>query len=269
MEGFFQFTFMQRALAVTVLVSISCGALSAYIVLRRLSFIGTGIAHAAFGGVALGWYLGIPPLPTAGLFCAGTALGIDVVSRKGRVTEDAAVGVFFAATMAFGLVLVGLSDRYTPDLFGILFGSVLTADAKDLAGAGIVVAVSVLFLWGFHRELSMGTFDEELAEVEGVNTDLFRRLFLLLVASAVVVSIKAVGVILISALLVIPGAAVQPWAGSMSRFVILSSLFAVLTAVVGLVLSYRLDIPPGGAIVLVTAGGFFVSTIADRILHGQ
>ena len=131
MPDILEYSFMQRAMVASVLIGMVCSIIGVYVVLRGLAFIGAGVAHASFGGVALGVWLGVNPLYTAVGFCLATAWGIGAVSRKGRVKEDTAIGIFFASTMAFGILLIGLLREYNTDLFGYLFGSVLAISETD------------------------------------------------------------------------------------------------------------------------------------------
>jgi len=129
---FWQYAFMQRALIGGVMIGLLTAVIGVYVVLRGMSFIGAGVAHASFGGVALGFLLGIDPLWAAVAFCLAVALGIGAVTRRGGIKEDTAVGIFFASTMAFGVLLIGLMQGYNVDLFSYLFGSILAVTAADL-----------------------------------------------------------------------------------------------------------------------------------------
>jgi len=201
------YAFMQRALIAGAFIGVLCAVMGVYVVLRGLSFIGAGIAHASFGGVALGFVTGVNPVWTAVVFCLGVGWAIGLVSRKGKVKEDTAVGIFFASTMAFGILLIGLMEGYNQDLFGYLFGSILAVTRNDVwitlaVGFGILAVVMLLF-----KELMFVTFDPEMAEVSGVPAEKLYFLLLSLVALTVVISIKVVGIVLVSALLVTPAAA--------------------------------------------------------------
>ena len=198
----FQYAFMQRALVAAILVGATCSVIGVYVVLKKLAFIGSGIAHSAFGGVALGFLLGLNPIAVAAPFSIATAAGIGLVSKKGRVSEDAAIGIFFASTMALGVIFVGLSKGYSIDLFGYLFGSILAVSTFDLwlilvLGLAVVGVVMLLY-----KEFFFLSFDEELAKVNGLPVQGLYYLLLTLMSVTIVVSIKVVGIILVSALLV-------------------------------------------------------------------
>lgn len=254
-----EYAFMQRAVAAALLIGVVCAVMGVYVVLRGLAFIGAGIAHASFGGVALGFLLGLNPLATAVVFCVGTAWGIGYVSGRGRVKEDTAIGIFFAATMALGVLLIGLMRGYNVDLFGYLFGSVLAITRADLwlaAGLGLTVLLLVAL---FFKELLFLTFDPEMAAVSGLPVTALRYLLLTMLALTVVVSIKVVGVILVSALLVIPAASAHQLTTDFRRMMALSVLFGILSTMAGLALSYLLDTSSGATMVLVATVLFFLA----------
>jgi zinc transport system permease protein len=255
----FSYGFMQRAMLTGVVLSLFSGIISVFIVLRRVSFLGSGISHAAFGGVSIGFLTGINPLLTALIYSIMVAFGIEQISTRGRLAEDTAIGIFFSSSMAMGIVLIGLSASYNVDLFGYLFGSILAITGED---ALIAVCITV-FLTGvillIMKELHYITFNEELAFVSGINVRLIKSLFLLSMAIAIVVGIKLVGIILISALLVIPGAAAQLLTKRFSRMVIISCSIALFSAISGIIISYLLNLAPGGTIVLMLSLIFFIA----------
>jgi ABC-type Mn2+/Zn2+ transport system permease subunit len=253
--------YMQRALFAGTLIGIVCAVIGTYVVLKGLSFIGAGIAHASFGGVALGFYLNLNPVLTAVIFCLATAWGIGLVSRKGRVKEDTAVGIFFASTMALGILLIGLMRGYNVDLFGYLFGSILAVSRDDVwitLGLGAAVLLLVLL---FFKELLFVTFDAEMAAVTGVPAARIYFLLITLIALTVVLSIKVVGIVLVSALLVTPAAAAYQLTENFRRMMLLSILIGVSSTVGGLLLSDRLNTASGATIVLLSTLIFFIAAV--------
>jgi ABC-type Mn2+/Zn2+ transport system permease subunit len=252
---------MQRALLTSILIGTVTAVIGVYVVLRGLAFIGAGIAHASFGGVALGFLLGVNPVLTAVLFCLGTAWGIAWTSRRAEVREDTAIGIFFAATMALGILFIGLMGEYNVDLFGYLFGSVLSVTREDLWLSGALGAGVLLTIGLFFKELLLITFDPEMAQVSGLPS---RRLYLLLLsvmALTVVLSIKVVGIILVSAMIVIPAAAAYQLTEDFRAMMAVAVLVGNLSAVVGLLLSYRLDTASGATMVLTATAIFFGSAV--------
>jgi len=261
MPEILSYTFMQRALLASVLIGTVSAVIGVYVVLRGLSFIGAGIAHASFGGVALGFLLGINPLLTAVVFCLLTAWGIAWTSRRAEVKEDTAIGIFFAATMALGILFIGLMRGYNVDLFGYLFGSVLAVTRLDLwlsllLGAGVLLIVGLFF-----KELLFITFDPEMARVSGLPAGAIYVLLLSLMALTIVLSIKVVGIILVSALIVIPAAAAYQLTEDFRRMMLLAVIIGNLSAIVGLFLSYGLNTASGATMVLTATLIFFLSAL--------
>lgn len=255
---------MQKALLVGIIVSLISGLISVFVVLRQMSFIGAGISHAAFGGVAIGFFTGINPTITAIFYCIAVAIGIELVSRKGKVSEDVSIGIFFAASMALGIVLVSLSKKYNVDLFGYLFGNILAITDREvllsLFVAVLVIGVIILFL----KEIFLITYNEEIARVGGIPVRLINMLFLIALSVSIVISMKIVGIILISALLVIPGATAQLFAKNLYLMIVTSCGVAVLSTVLGLFFSYEFDIAPGGSIVLTATALFLTALLFKR-----
>ncbi len=256
--------FMQNALLGGLLVSLLCGLLSVFVVLRRMAFVGAGISHAAFGGVALGFLLQVDPFWTGLLFSIGVAFLIEWAQGLGGIEEDTAIGIFFAAAMAVGVLLLHFSRTYNADVFGVLFGNILAIGPQQIwqvAGAGSIV---LLFLLLFYKELVFISFDAEMAWVCGIPVQLVRYLFLAILALVIIVAIYLVGIVLVSALLVIPAAA----AGNLTRHIramlVVSTAMALATTLAGLGLSYRLDLPSGAAIVILLTALFLLSSLWGR-----
>lgn len=252
MTEILSYAFMQRALMAGVIIGVVCAVIGVYVVLKGMSFIGAGIAHASFGGVALGFILGTNPVLTAVCFCMATAWGIGLASRKTRIKEDTAVGIFFASSMALGILLIGLMHGYTVDLFGYLFGSILAVTRQDLwitagLGLGILVLVGVFF-----KELLFVTFDAEMAAVTGIPASRIYFLLISLVALTVVISMKVVGVVLVSALLVTPAAAAYQLTENFRRMMMLSVVLGLASTIGGLLLSYKINTASGATIVLLS-----------------
>lgn len=250
---------MQRALLASTVIGTVCAVVGVYVVLRGLSFIGAGIAHASFGGVALGVLLNVNPLLTAVLFCIATGLGIGVISRRGQVREDTAIGVFFAATMALGILFIGLQEGYNVDIFGYLFGSVLAITTGDLVISLLLALLVLATVALLYKEFLFITFDAEMAEVVGLPVTRLYYLLITLVALTVVLSIKVVGIILVSALIVAPAAAAQQLTDDFSRMMVLSVLVGLAASLGGLFLSYWLNIASGATMVLLATAIFFIS----------
>lgn len=261
----FQFEFMQRAFVVATVTGALCAVIGVYVVLRGMSFIGAGIAHASFGGVALGLITGFNPFFTAVLFCTGVAWGIGFAGEKKRIREDTAVGVFFASTMAFGVLLIGFLKGYNIDLFGYIFGNILAVTTFDMLMSIVLAALVFGVIIFLFKEFLFLTFDSEAAEVAGLPVRLLNYLMLTLIALTIVVSIKAVGIVLVSALIVAPAAAANQLTDDFKRMMILSVILGIASTWIGLLLSSLLDIASGATIVLVATLIFFIcSTLSPN-----
>lgn len=259
-----EFAFMQRALAAAIGIGVVCGALGFFVVLRRLAFVGVGISHSAIGGVALGIVLGVSPLATGAVFAAAVALGIAAAARRGGLAEDTVIGVFFSGSMALGVVLFSMQRGYQQDLFGYLFGNVLAVSTAELIGLGVLGAAVLAALWIGFRSLLFAAFDEEVARAYGHPVDRLNAALLILLAVTVVIGVRLVGVILVEALLVVPAATAALWASHYRSQLALSVGLGAGAGVIGLVLSYRLDLAAGGSIVLVSVALFFASLALRR-----
>ncbi len=256
--------FMQNAVLGGLLVSLICGLLSVFIVLRRMAFVGAGISHAAFGGVALGFLLQIDPFWTGLLFSIFIAFLIEWVQTRGKVEEDTAIGIFFAAAMALGVLFLHFSRTYNADIFGVLFGNILAIGSQQLWQVAGMAAITMVFLCLFYKELVFLSFDEEMAWVCGVPVTAVRYVFLAILALVIIVAIYLVGIVLVSALLVIPAATARNLTRHLRAMLLVSTALALGTTLAGLEMSYQLDLPPGATIVMLLAGLFFLASLWGR-----
>lgn len=255
-----QYGFMQRAFIAAIMIAIICSAIGTFIVLKRLSMIGDGLAHIALGGIALGLFFNVYPVTAALFFSAVSALGINRL-RKTKVHGDIAIAIFFSAGLAVAVVVLSLANGFNVGLFGYLFGSILTVSQTDLQ---IILGLGILTIGGvilFYKEFVYLTFDEESAMVSGIPVDKLNNILVVLTAITVVVSIKIVGILLVSSLLVVPAATSLQISKNFKETMILSTLFAILSVVTGLISSYYFNIATGGAIVLVSIFLFVVVMI--------
>jgi zinc transport system permease protein len=269
MIDLFQLGFMQRALAAGLLIAVLCALFSVFVVLRRFSFIGVGISHSAFGGVALGYLLGLDPTLMAVLFAAAVAVLIGLIRRRGRLHEDTAIGIFFSLTMALGILVIGLSGRYNVDLFGYLFGNILAITRTDLVMIALIAPVIFILMLSIFKELMFLSFDEEVAQASGVAVGRVYYFFLLAMAVTIVIAIKLIGIILVSAMMVLPAATARQMVDRYRRLVWWSVALAVFATIAGLILSYYLDLASGATIVLVAGLLFFLSFIGRSLRAGS
>lgn len=254
-----QYEFMRNALLAGLLAAIACGIIGTYVIVKRMVFISGGIAHASFGGIGLGYLLGINPVLGALFFAIASALGMGLVTRRTKLPEDTAIGILWAMGMALGVIFIGLAPGYAPDLFSYLFGNILTVPPSDLVIMLIldVIIISVVFL--LYKEFLALSFDEEFSTVVGMPTERLYLILLGLIALTVVVLIRVVGIILVIALLTIPAAMARQYTHSMKKVMCLSILFGAVFAVSGLWLSYVVDLASGATIILV-AGILFLGS---------
>jgi ABC-type Mn2+/Zn2+ transport system permease subunit len=253
------FQFFQRALVASVLAGIVCAVIGSYVVLKGLAFIGDAIAHAAFPGVVVAFIVGGPYAIGGGIAAFLTAVTIGWVSRRASIRVDTAIGVVFAGTFALGLLLYSSIQGFVPELLGFLVGNVLaisTADLISLLVLGSAVLAVVLVLW---KELLYSTFDPLGAAASGLPVAALDYLFLGLVAVTIVISLQAVGIILVVAMLVTPAATAQLLTVRFTRMLIVAMVIGAGTAVVGLYLSYWFDVASGATIVLVQTIVFLVA----------
>jgi zinc transport system permease protein len=259
-----QYEFMKSALAAGIAASVLCGIIGIYVILNRIVFISDGIAHAAFGGIGLGYFLGLDPLALGILSAVVTALGIGMVSSRSKVSEDTAIGVFMATGMALGVMLMSMSRGYSKDLFGFLFGNILAVTWTDV---GIILALTLLVLILFYllyKEFLILSFDPVYGEAVGLPVKKLRLLLLCMVAFSVVVLIKIVGIIMVIALLTIPGTISRQHFKELPAIMAGSILCGVVFVTIGLFISYFLDVPSGATIILTAAAAFFISALASR-----
>lgn len=265
MMEFLSYGFVQRALLTGVLLGTTCAVLSFFVVLRRMSFVGVGLSHAALGGVALGVVSGFPPLASAAVFTVGVAWMIGWVGGHGELSEDTTIGVFFPTAMALGVVLMSLSPEYRQDLVGYLFGNILAVGPGEVLPMALFAVGSLGVLGFYFKELLFVGVDPEAARAMGIPVTALRFLLLTLLAVTIVASVRLVGIVLVSAFLVIPAATGQAVARSLRTMLVLAVASAVGSVVGGLWLSWTWDLPSGATIVLVAAGLFFVGMLAGRL----
>lgn len=255
--------FIQRALITSVLVGTLCSVIGVFVILRGFSFIGAGTAHSAFAGVALAYLLGLNPFLIALLFGVGTVWIIGILEEKGKMKLDVSIGIFYTLSMALAILFIGLMDGYNAEVYGYLFGSILSVTTKDLwimAAVGLLVLLTIFF---FFKEFHFITFDQDMAEASGIPARFLFFLLLTLIAVTIVVSLKSVGALLVFALIIIPAATAFQLTHSMKGMMIFSVSAGIGASVGGVLLSYWLDLPSGATIVLLATFLFFISILVS------
>jgi zinc transport system permease protein len=253
----FEFEFMQRAFVAGLLVAFTCPVIGIFLVARRQSLIGDGLGHIAFAGVCAGWLLRWQPVFSAALFTVLGACVLEKVRSLRSEFSDLILAIFFYCGMALAAVLSGMDKSGGLNLASFLFGSIVTVSAADLytaAGIGLITLSAVAL---FYRQLVCAAFDEETARVSGLPIERLNFLLSVLTALSIAVSMRIVGLLLVSAMMVMPAAAALPWKKGFAGTLFISVGAALLAVIVGLTLSFYGNLAPGGAIVL-TAGALFV-----------
>jgi manganese/iron transport system permease protein len=252
------YEFFVRALVAAVIVGTVCAVVGTFVVLRGIAFIGDAVAHASFPGVVAAYLLSIPFYLGAAVAAVATALAIGYVTRRARIRADTAIGVLFAGTFALGVFLYSTIEGYVADLFSFLFGYLLSIDLNDLIALAVLGALVLLVVGVFWKELLYATFDPLGAAASGLRVDWLEYLFLALVALTIVISLQAVGIILVVAMLVTPAATAQLLTVRFGSLMGLAIVVGIASSVVGLYLSFWLNVASGATIVLVQTATFLV-----------
>ena len=263
---YLQYGFIQRALISGIFIALLCSILGVQIVLRRLSLIGDGLAHVTFGSVALALALRIYPLYVTLPIVLVSSLGILKMTEKARMMGDAAIGVVSSIGIAGGVILASLTGGFNVDLFSYLFGNILAISQEETI-LSVILSVIVLgvILYYYHEILSI-TFDEEFARASGIHTDRINKILVILTAVTVVLTMNVVGIMLISALLILPAVTAFQLARGFRSSLVISALTAVTSVIAGIFISIAVNLPTGATIVLTN---FFFFVVAFLIRLGK
>jgi ABC-type Mn2+/Zn2+ transport system permease subunit len=272
LHDFIAFGFWRNGVIGGLIIAVVCSVLSVYVVLKRMAFVGQGISHSAFGGVALGALLFSGTAHseaftylTALVFCLAVALLIGATTRHSRISEDSAIGIFFVVSMALGVIFFKVAKGFNQDVFSFLFGSILALSPRELALMAVLAAGVLLPVFALQKELLYYTFDEGMASVSGIPVAFLHYMLLALLALTIVISVRMVGIVLISAFLILPGAIAQLLTFRFNRMILLSVVTGVATTVLGLMASWYTDWPTGATIVVVQFAVFVVLFVVRRI----
>ncbi len=263
------YSFIQNALAAAILASIACGIIGVYVVVKKIVSITGGIAHASFGGVGFGYFLGINPMLGVLPFSLISALVMGTVGRKSKIPEDSAIGILWSLGMAIGVIFVYLTPGYAPDLMTYLFGNILTVPRFDIylmLALDIVIVGSVYLLY---KEFLALCFDEEFTTVQGLPAEKLYLFLLCIIALTIVVLIKVVGIILVIALLTIPACLSRKFTHNLKQMMLISIAFGTVISIAGIGLSYVLDVPSGATIILVLSFVYGFASVGMEMLEGR
>jgi len=261
----FQFEFMRNAMLAGLLASIACGVVGVYVVVKRIVSMSGSIAHASFGGIGLGYLLNFSPVLGAMFFSLLSALTMGLVTRRTRLPEDTATGILWALGMALGVIFIGLSAGYAPDLMSYLFGNILTVPVGDLYLMAALDLIIVALAVAFYKEFLLLSFDEEFATVVGMPVNGLYLLLLCMVALTVVVLIRVVGMILVIAMLAFPAAMARQFTHDIRKMMILAVVFGMLFTFGGLWISYVLNLASGATIILLSGLALLLTYIVKGL----
>jgi zinc transport system permease protein len=261
----FSHGFIQRALVTGCFIAVLCSVLGTFLVLRRLSLIGDGLAHVTFGGVAVGLLFGAYPFYMAIPIVMASALGILKLIDKARLYGDAAIGIVSSLGIAGGILIASAAGGFNIDLFSYLFGNILAISRVEVWTSVLLCFCLIVVIALYYHELLAITFDEESAKASGIKTTRINRILILLTALTVVLAMKVVGIMLVSALLIIPPVTALQFARGFKTTIIISCLTGIVAVMAGVTISFVLDLPAGASIVIVSFGIFLVSFLGARL----
>lgn len=261
-----QFEFMRNALYAGLLASVICGVIGSLIVVNRLVFLSGGVAHSAYGGIGLAFFLGWPYMVGATLFAFMSAMIMAAVSLKSKERADTIIGVMWAGGMAIGILLLDLTPGYNVDLMSYLFGSIMTVPSGELVSMAVLSVVILGLVFYFYGDLLAMSYDEEFAQVRGIPVRALYFMLIGIVAITVVIVVQVVGLILVIALLTIPPYIAEKYTRSLLQMMLGSCILGMSFISVGLWGSYTYDLTSGAAIIFAAGTGFFISLLIDRLI---
>lgn len=260
------YRFFQNALIGGSVSALACSLIGLFVILRQESMIGDGVAHVSFGGIAIGLFLDINPLFTALIVSIIAVLGISYMKKQGLAESDSATAVILAIGFSTGLIIISLAGGFNVELFSFLFGSILTISRQDMLMVSILGVTSLVMVSLFYKELLSITFDAQSSRLMGIPVGVLNNIFNILVAVTVVLSIKVVGMILVTALLVLPGLTALQLDSSFRTTAIMSVIFGVFSVVSGIFISAILDVATSGVIVFTLVSVFIAVSLGSRLI---
>ncbi len=264
--NFLQYAFIQKAFFAGSFVAVVCSALGLFLVLRKISLIGDGLSHVSFGAIALGLFFGVYPFYVAIPVVMIASLAILKISEKAKIYGDSAIGIVSAVGIALGVILASISSGFNVDLFSYLFGNILAISTTEVV-LSVILSFAVLgVIYFFYWDLFSATFDEEYARTTGVKTDSINTILTLLTAITVVLTVKMVGIMLVSALLILPAVTALQFSRGFKTAMVISSITSLISVLLGISFSFFLDLPTGATIVMVNALFFFLVLLYKKIV---
>lgn len=246
----FRYEYLMNALLAAVFAGITCGIVGTYVVARRMVFLCGGVTHASFGGLGIAVYMGANPIAGAMVFAVLSALGIEWASDRGRIREDSAIGIIWSVGMAVGALFMSLTPGYTSgDLSSYMFGSIVTVTTRDVATLGVLTLFCIVGAVLWWRPVMYLAFDRDFAASQGIATRAASYIMAVIVALTIVLSIRVMGIVLLLSLFTIPAVTANAMTKSYAAITRWAAVLAVAGAVVGLFISYNLEVPPGASII--------------------
>ena len=259
------YDFFVRALVASALVGVACAVIGSFVVLKGMSFIGDAVSHAAFPGIVIAYMLGLPIIIGGAIASIVTALGIGALTRRSGLRSDSIIGVLFAGMFALGVALFSSIPNYVGDLFHFLFGDVLGISVSDLLALSLLVLILLIVVRILWKELLFATFDPLGAGAAGLPVRRLDDLLLILIAVTIVISLQAVGIVLVVAMITTPAATAQMLVQRFGKMISIAALIGVVSAIAGLYLSYAFDLASGAAIVLVETALFLLVLLVTSL----
>lgn len=256
---------MQRALISAIAISVICSIVGLFLVLKRHSLFGDALAHVAFGGISLGLFIGVYPLWTAYIVAILSAVGVNKLRESTKIPPDSSIAVLLTSGLAIGVILISISGGFTLNLFSILFGNILLVSNDDVIMILITDAIVIPVIYILYKKLVLIIFDENQAKVSGLNVTWINTLFIILASITVIASIRLVGVLLISSLIVIPNITALMLGKGFKKTLFISCAMSVFSVVFGIVISYYSNLAPSGTIVLTLVSMFLITVITKNM----
>lgn len=260
-----QYGFMQRALISAIAISVICSIVGLFLVLKRHSLFGDALAHVAFGGISLGLFIGVYPLWTAYIVSILSAVGVNKLRESTKIPPDSSIAVLLTSGLAIGVILISISGGFTLNLFSILFGNILLVSNDDVILILVTAAIVIPVIYILYKKLVLIIFDENQAKVSGLNVTWINTLFIILASITIIASIRLVGVLLISSLIVVPNITALMLGKGFKKTLLISCAMSVFSVVFGIVISYYSNVVPSGTIVLTLVSMFLITVIAKNM----
>jgi len=260
-----QYGFMQRSLISAIAIAVICSIVGLFLVLKRHSLFGDALAHVAFGGISLGLFTGIYPLWTAYIVAILSAVGVNKLRESTKIPPDSSIAVLLTSGLAMGVILISISGGFTLNLFSFLFGNILLVTVDDVIIILITDAIVIPIIYILYKKLVLIVFDENQAKVSGLSVSWINTLFIILASITIIASIRLVGVLLISSLIVVPNITALMFGKGFKKTIFISCAISVFSVVFGIIISYYSNLAPSGTIVLTMVSMFLVTIIAKNM----